>query len=374
VRPCNAAGRQEDGFLVKIASVLEIAPPGYPTTRRPQELNFRKPDVVICTRDWETVERFLCNVEPDRNAGLRETRRHHIRIVLQGGERWYLNLLVSKTTRRSRITSMAAAKLGQGRVHDKRMHLREVNGIEVSITVDVVDTTRELLEGEDSHLGVPMPHMVLTPGDERRIQGMMLTGWMRKADLLKGWASQGKKKGQPTSESRGRGAGEQVYFKHLKVRTEGRSLRISALFDRNVPDTTVGYRAATILGLKGGRTRHWVTTAEGNKGVSYAWYNMPLQDMGRHTKQVKASGVLRTAGIKNGGKNGEVYGDSPGGATGPAREWECVDLIIGRDNMDCKPEGILGWHGWLEGGYLKKGTENSGDYNRMEAGGSIRRN
>jgi hypothetical protein len=56
VRPCNAAGRQEDGFLAKIASVLEIAPPRYPTARRPRELNFRKPDVVIGTRDWETVE------------------------------------------------------------------------------------------------------------------------------------------------------------------------------------------------------------------------------------------------------------------------------------------------------------------------------
>jgi hypothetical protein len=90
------------------------------------------------------------------------------------------------------------------------MHLRDVNGIEVSIRVDVVDTTRELLEGEDSHLGVPKPHMVLTPGDERRIQGMMLTGWMGKAELLKGWTSQGKKTGQPTSDAErkmSRGAG-----------------------------------------------------------------------------------------------------------------------------------------------------------------------
>ncbi len=104
MRPCDAAGRQEDGFLAKFASVLEIAPPGYPTERRPQELNFRKPDVVIGTRDWETVERFLCNVEPDRIARLRETRKHHDRIVLQSGERWYLNLQVSETARRSRIT------------------------------------------------------------------------------------------------------------------------------------------------------------------------------------------------------------------------------------------------------------------------------
>ncbi len=50
VRPCNTTGRQEDGFLAKIASVLEIAP-GYPTERRPREMNFRKPDVVIGTRD-----------------------------------------------------------------------------------------------------------------------------------------------------------------------------------------------------------------------------------------------------------------------------------------------------------------------------------
>ncbi len=331
---------QEDGFLAMIASILEIAPPGYPTARRPRELNFRKPDMVIGTRDWETVERFLFNVEPDRNAGLRETCKHQVRIVLQSGERWYLNLLVSETVRRSRITSAAAAKLGRGSVHDKRMHLRDVNGIEVSITVDVVDTTRELLEGEDSLHGAPKPHMVLTPGDERRIQGIMLTGWMGKADLLKGWASQGKRKDRPASEARGRGAGEQAYFKHLKVRTEGRTLRISALFDRNVPDTTIRYGAAMILGLKGGRTRNWVTTAEGNKGLSYACYNIPLQDMGGHTKQVKASGVLRTARVRNEGK--DAYGDSSGGATGPAREWECINLIIGQDNMDCKLEGILG--------------------------------
>jgi hypothetical protein len=233
VRPCNAAGRQEDGFLAKIASVLEIAPPGYPTTRRPREENFRRPDLVIGTRDWETVERFLCDVGPDRNAELRETRKQHIRIVLQDGERWYLNLLVSETARRSKITSMAAAKLGRGSVHDKRMHLRAVNGKEVSITVDVVDTTRELLAGEYLPPGVLRPHMVLTPGDERRIQGMMLVGWMGKADLLKGWASQGKRKGLRPQEARGREAGEQAYFKHLKIKTGGRVLRITALFNRS---------------------------------------------------------------------------------------------------------------------------------------------
>ena len=36
-------------------------------------MNFRKPDVVIGTKDWESVERFLRNVEPDKMAELRET-------------------------------------------------------------------------------------------------------------------------------------------------------------------------------------------------------------------------------------------------------------------------------------------------------------
>ncbi len=103
---------------------------------------------------------------PDKMAGLRETHKYHVRIVLQNGERLYLNLLVSETARQSRITSAAAAKLGRGSVHDKRMHLRDVNGMEVSVSVDMVDTTKELLEGEDSFRGSLKPHMVLSPGDE----------------------------------------------------------------------------------------------------------------------------------------------------------------------------------------------------------------
>jgi hypothetical protein len=87
------------------------------------------------------------------------------------------------------------------------MHLRDVNGTEVSITVYVVDTTKELLEAQDSLRGSQKPHMVLTPGDERRIQGMMLTGWMGKADLLKGWASQGKRKDQPPQKRGGKEQG-----------------------------------------------------------------------------------------------------------------------------------------------------------------------
>ncbi len=168
------------------------------------------------TRDWKTVERFLRDVGPDETAELRETRKQHVRIVLQDGERWYLNLLVSENVQRSRITSMAAAKLGRGNEHEKRMHLRDVNGRDVLITVDVVNTTKELVAGESLPPGELRPHMVLTPEDERRIQGTMLTGWKGKADLLKGWASQGKKKNQISQGIQSRGAGEQMRVKHLQ--------------------------------------------------------------------------------------------------------------------------------------------------------------
>ncbi len=67
-------------------------------------------------------------------------------------------------------------------------------------------------------------------------------------------------------------------FKHLKVKIKGREMRISALFNRDAPDTLIGYGAAVILGLKGGQARRQVTTEEGSPRVSYAWYDIPLQD------------------------------------------------------------------------------------------------
>ncbi len=68
--------------------------------------------MVIGTRDWETVKRFLPDVGSGETVLPTETRKQHVRIVFQNGERWYLNLLVIETARRSRITSEAAAKLG----------------------------------------------------------------------------------------------------------------------------------------------------------------------------------------------------------------------------------------------------------------------
>jgi hypothetical protein len=362
VRPCNAAGRQLDGFLARIASVLEIAPPGYPTEKRPREMNFRTPDVVIGTKDWESVEGFLRNVEPDKMAELKEKRRYHMRVVLRNEERWYLNVLVSETTRQSRILSTAATMLGRESVHDKRIHFRDMNGMEVSIAVEVVSTMEELLVNENPCHGLPKPHMVLCPEDERCIRKTMLTGWKSEADLSRGWASQGKRKSQPTSE-----AGEKVFLKHLKVNTKPCFMRVSALFNENAPDTLIGYGAATILGLKGGRTRRQVTTEGGSRGRSYAWYDVPLQDEDGRVRQIRAYGVLRTARVKNEGENGKVLGDSPGGATGPAQLWECIDLIVGRDNQDRRPENTLGWPGRRpKGGYAVKGTGDPGDYIKVK--------
>ncbi len=50
--------------------------------------------------------------------------------------------------------------------------------------------------------------------------------------------------------------------------------------------------------------------------MSYAWYDVPLQDENGRVWQIRAYGVLRTARVKNEGKNGEALGDSPGGSHG----------------------------------------------------------
>ncbi len=91
----------------------------------------------------------------------------------------------------------------------------------------------------------------------------MLTGWMGEADLLRGWASQGKKKNPSAPEAGKKKPGEEAAFKHLKVKIKGQEMRISALFNRNAPNTLIGYGAAAILGLKGGQARRLVTTEEG---------------------------------------------------------------------------------------------------------------
>jgi hypothetical protein len=200
VRMCSDTWRLADAFLAKIASTLEIILPEGMMATRPREGDYRQPDVVIGTRDWSLLEGLLRNrwMDPNLEEALRmrSAYRWHIRIVLRDGERLYLNLLVSKTVRRSRIIAWAPARLGRESKEDGCMHLRDTNGTDVPISVDVVDTTAELVTGEVLPLGEGKPDIVLTLEDAQHLQGSMLTGWRKESDLLKGWASQGVKKDQ----------------------------------------------------------------------------------------------------------------------------------------------------------------------------------
>ncbi len=142
--------------------------------------------MVIGTRDWDTVKRFLRDLETGETVRPGAIRRQHVCIVLQDGERWYLNLLVSETSRRSRITSEAAANLDRGNKLDGCMHLRDVYGRDVPISVDVVNITKELVAGKTLAPGEIRPHMVLTPEYERRIQGMSSPGGRGSPTFSKG--------------------------------------------------------------------------------------------------------------------------------------------------------------------------------------------
>jgi hypothetical protein len=122
VRPCSSTGRQEHGFLAKVASTLEVMPPENAMMTWPREKDYRRPDVVVGTRDWSLLVKFLRDEWMEETLWPGAVCRWHIRIVLREGERWYLNLLVSETAQWSRITLEAAAKLGRER---RRMHASE---------------------------------------------------------------------------------------------------------------------------------------------------------------------------------------------------------------------------------------------------------
>ncbi len=94
-----------------------------------------------------------------------------------------------------------------------------------------------------------------------------------------------------------------MFLKLLK-KTDTRTVRISALFDRSMLNTTIAYEAAAMFDLKGDRASHEVITANGKRETSHARYSMPLLHVGGHTRLVKASGVMRTARIRTGGKSG----------------------------------------------------------------------
>jgi hypothetical protein len=64
------------------------------------------------------------------------------------------------------------------------------------------------------------------------------------------------------------------------------------------------------------------------------------------SRVTRACSVLSIAQIETGrtikGASGGLP-DMEKGTTKVIWEWERVDMVIGRDNMDCKPEHLLGW-------------------------------
>ena len=73
--------------------------------------------------------------EPVGGTPQEPSHKWQVRVVLQNGERVYLNLVQSGTVQRSRITARAAAKLGREDKKECRMHLKGMDGREVSISI-----------------------------------------------------------------------------------------------------------------------------------------------------------------------------------------------------------------------------------------------
>ncbi len=327
---------------------------------------------MIRTRDWNLLERLLRDrwMDPELEEALRPrgAYRWHIRIVLQDGERLYLNLLVSQDHCRG------ATKLGRESKEDGCMHLRDVNGIDVPISVDIVNTTAELVSGEILPPWENKPDMVLTLEDTQCLWGMMLTGWKKEYDLLKGWASQGVKKDQIPQGTRSREAGEQARAENLQVKIRCCVTSLKVLFDKSMPDTVIRYGMAVKLGLKIGGTGQWVTTVDGKKEYSRGLYHVPLLGTESYIELVRANVVRSTAHIETGRTVIGIRGDLPDVERGTMRvtwEWECADMVIGRDNPDCQPVLIRGWP--------KEGTQLEvigpmGLYTRKDLGEVNRRN
>jgi hypothetical protein len=110
---------------------------------------------------------------------------------------------------------------------------------------------------------------------------------------------------------------------------------------------------------------------------SDAWYQVPLLNTEGYTKLIRASGVMSTAYIENGrrirGASSDLS-DVEREATRVTWEWERADMVIERDNMDCKPEHIRGWHRWPEEGFPLEIMGPLGFYTRKDLEELNRRN
>jgi hypothetical protein len=216
--------------------------------------------------------------------------------------------------------------------------------------------------------------MVLSKEDAQRLRGMMLTGWKTESDLYKGWASLGERKNLAPQRARGGEAGEQAHAKSLHVKVGRRVTCLNVLFDKSVPDTMIRYGTAAKVGLRADEYCEWVTTVDGKREYCKGLYCMPLLDAEGYGQLIKANGVRSAAHIETGrtvrGNCGN-HSDMERGTTRVTWEWERADMVIGWDNLHCKPELFRGWP--------KEGTKLEvmrpmGLYTRKDLGEFNRRN
>ncbi len=250
-------------------------------------------------------------------------RKWHIRIVLQNGERMYLNLLQSGSEQRSSINAQAAAKLGRKDAGERSMLLVGVDGREISILVDTVSVIDRVVPGRPLLTSRDQPDMILSEEDARYINKMLLTGWKTDDDHLKGWASQGARTGRVAQGIRGEQPGERpegwALGKTLQVKVGNCITDTSALFDQSVPDTVVRYRVAAGAGLKAGGLGRWLPSMDEEAEFSSCEYTVLVLNWKGQTQLIVARGVGYTAFIRDKDASDEIWRTFPGVSMGTSR-------------------------------------------------------
>jgi|688.fasta_scaffold1281615_1 hypothetical protein len=75
-------------------------------------------------------------------------------------------------------------------------------------------------------------------------------------------------------------------------------------------------------------------------------YNVPLLDPEGYVQMIRTRGVKSTATFETGrtvGGTRDNLSKVERGTTRVTWEWECADMVIGQDNLHCKPEFFRGW-------------------------------
>ncbi len=163
-------------------------------------------------------------------------------------------------------------------------------------------------------------------------------------------------------------------IKHLQVKLRDGVTRITVLFDKNVPDTVVRCGTAAMLGWKASKIGQWVTLANGKREYSRTCYQAPLLTTDGYVRLTEACCVLSIAHIETGRTIKGASGYLPDAEKGTMKviwEWERVDMVNGRDNMDCQLEQF---HGWPKLGFQLEIMGPLGFYTRKDLEELNRRN